>query len=179
MNRCYKRIVTAVKGKALKSRFDFEDLLSETHIKLAKAIGTNSFTDNGEHDEEKFMGWIYVIVRNIAINESRSKYRQTIDKGENALDNSEYLPRNRTNQPDIDIKDFDKELKEYLQEVFKDKPKHVKLCFEGYFYNQTKYEELARIVSIPLGTVKTDIHSVRRLIKKKFGNRYALLMNQS
>ncbi len=152
-------------------------MLSSLHLKLGKAILANSFTDI-DHDEEKFMAWVYTVIRNDAVNESRSKFRQFVDKSEEALGISEYVPGNRTYQPDIDIKDFHKELKEYLEEIFEDKPKHMRICFEEFFYNQTKYEEIVRIASIPLGTVKTDIHHIRKMLKKKFGEKYVLLINQ-
>lgn len=177
INKNYKRIQSAVKGKAYKSGFDYEDILSEVNSKLANEISKSEPDKyDFQNDDERFMGWVYVIIKNTAINQSRAKNHTLIDRNEDALEFSQNYKQNQVKQPDIDIKNFTKELKEFIEAVFQNKPPHFRICFEQFFYNQTKYEEIARIASVPIGTVKTCIHYTRGLLKEKFGNKYVLLI---
>lgn len=177
INKCYKRIQKTVEGAAFKSGFDFEDLMSEMHIKLGLMLNSTNEYDF-QNDEERFMAYVYTMARNTSINESRAKRNQLIERSEEALTFASNYKHNQSRQPDMDLKDFTSELRVFVNVIAAKMPKHYKVCFEEYFYNQKKYEEIARIACVPLSLVKTSIHRMRDLIKQEFGNRYNHLFKE-
>lgn len=122
----------------------------------------NQFSGN-EKDCEK---WIATIIRNLFIN----KYRQE---------------SNRRDQK------YDKEDKEFIKDRCESKerfwtgeyedlikiidsinvPIIDKRCFLGY-YNGYLYEEIAEILELHLGSVKSKIHHMRKKIIKEYGTEY-------
>lgn len=150
--------------------------MSDLHGKLCRAIEIDNETHNldFQNDEERFMAWLGTVVRNLAINESRTYSRRLTDRSEEALTYSENYSHNQTYQPDLDKKMLTKEVVDYFTELFDTNkhPKHYKVIFKAFFIDGHKYEELSQIASIPVGTVKTVIFNIRKMCKKKFGNQY-------
>ena len=179
INKCYKRIVKTVRGTAFKSGWNFDDIMSEMHEKLIKALINEARGDlDFRNDEERFMGWIYAMSRNVTVDESRLKHNRIINRAEEALGYADNNKHNQTVQPNIDIKDFTEELKAYVDKMLMYKPRSYRICFEKFFYEGKKYEEIARIASIPLNAVKSAIHTMRDLIKAEFGNKYKYLLKE-
>lgn len=122
----------------------------------------NQFSGN-EKDCEK---WIATIVRNLFINKYRTESR-----------------RNDLNYDEED-KEFIKdrcESKERLwtgeyEDLMKiidglDIPAIDKKCFLGY-YNGYLYEEIAEILELPLGSIKSKLHFIRKKIINEYGTKY-------
>lgn len=105
--------------------------------------------------------WLCTIMRNIFINDYRRKARQkTIfinGHQENAI-NGQHSVINNTGESNLRLKEIKIAISN-LPEIFKTP---FLLYFEGY-----KYNEIADLVSEPLGTVKSRIHFARRLLKEQ------------
>ena len=119
-----------------------------------------------EGDENDCKKWIVTIVRNLFINKYRAESR-----------------RNDLNYDEEDkefIKDRCESKERFWTGEYEDLIKIIdsinvpivdKRCFLGY-YNGYLYEEIAQILEISLGTVKSKIHHIRKKIIKEYGTKY-------
>lgn len=163
-----------VAGRAYKFKIDEGDLLNDVNNKLAIATTRNLYEGN---TLEQFRSWLATVIYNCAINIRRNDNKvadRLISIHDDSV-NSDKLVSSRVYQAEFDKKDLLDEVMTWVRaEVSDDKhPKHWKVILEKYFDEEMKYEEIAMIVSIPLGTVKFTIHAIRKMVKRKFGNRYA------
>ncbi|MBB6270592.1 RNA polymerase sigma-70 factor (ECF subfamily) [Pedobacter cryoconitis] len=131
---------------------DADDLVQET---LLKAIRYSKLYVEGTN----LKGWLYTIMRNTFINDYRRmvKQRSLIDTTEeiNSAQLYNSASHNQVNNKFISD-DVNKALSMLSVEYYTPFIKY----FEGY-----KYHEIAEMLNIPIGTVKTRIHVARQLLK--------------
>ena len=103
--------------------------------------------------------WLYTIMRNIFINDYRRKTKQR-SLFENTTDEQLVNLNQGSAVNDAETTIRMKEIKqavEQLPEIYKTP---FKLYFDGYHYN-----EIAKSLHEPLGTIKSRIHFARKLLK--------------
>lgn len=131
-----------------------KDLLQETMLralvnKEKYSIGTN------------LKAWIYTIMRNIFINDYRKKSRQPTmhDNSGNDffLDSNQHVVRNEA-EGNLQWKDIQQAIQR-LPEIFRSP---FVLYYEGY-----KYNEIADVLTVPLGTIKSRIHFSRKILREE------------
>lgn len=131
---------------------DADDLVQDT---LLKAIRYSKMYIEGTN----LKGWLYTIMRNTFINDYRrmAKHRSIIETTEEI--NSAQLYKSACNN-EVNNKfisdDVNKALAKLSDEYYTPFIKY----FEGY-----KYHEIADMLQIPIGTVKTRIHVARQSLK--------------
>lgn len=144
-----------LRGYALKltrNLDDADDLVQETMLKAFKndekfAQGTN------------MKGWLYTIMRNLFINNYRRMVNShvfTDDTDNQFYINSASNTSKNTGETRLVLEDIHKaidQLSDNLKTPFM-------MSYNGY-----KYEEIAKSLSIPLGTVKIRIHNARLKLK--------------
>ncbi len=142
-----------------KNQEDARDLYQDTAYRAM--INRNKFKPG-----TNFKAWIFTIMKNIFINNYRKKIKRNtiIDK----TDNQYFLNSGSA------ILENDAESNILMDEVFKmieELEESIKtpfmMHFEGY-----KYQEIADILDLPLGTVKSRIFFARKALKSKIKNRY-------
>lgn len=130
------------------------DLYQET---LYKALANHDKYNAGTN----IKAWLFTIMRNIFINNYRRKAKQ-----KTIFDNTpnDFLINQRqasvANNAEITLRV--KEIKSAIQqlpEIFKTP---FLLYFDGY-----KYNEIAKVLQEPLGTIKSRIHFARKLLKEQ------------
>ena len=137
---------------------DANDLFQET---LYKALSNHDKYNAGTN----IKAWLFTIMRNIFINNYRRKAKQKtifdntpndylIDMNQTAVSNGA--------ESDMRIKEIQKAITE-LPEIFRTP---FLLYFDGY-----KYNEIAEVLTEPLGTIKSRIHFARKLLKDQI-NRF-------
>lgn len=150
-----------------RNRDDACDLVQETYARAFRArsqyrLGTNA------------RAWLFAILRNTFLNDQRARGRapktvpcEWIDElGEGG--EGEEVPAGRTRDPqrclfnDILREDIDRALEE-LPEEFRSA---VVLCD----VEEMSYAEIAEILEIPIGTVRSRIHRGRAILKKKLSD---------
>lgn len=149
-----------LRGYAIKLVRDVEDandLVQETMLKAFRnkdkfAEGTN------------LKGWLYTMMKNIFINNYRRMINSNVfsDDTENQyyINSSSNTARNDAER-DLAMEDINlalSSLSENLRRPFL-------MSFQGY-----KYEEIARHLAIPLGTVKIRIHNARHKLQSSLAN---------
>lgn len=138
---------------------DARDLAQETFVKAFLSIGS--------FDERRpFAPWLFSITHNLVVDYLRKKrvptVAATVTDGE---DDRQFEFPDRTRAPDelLARKEFGRTIENALYEL-EDKYREVLILRhrEGF-----SYEEIARILGLPVGTVKVRIHRGREQMKQK------------
>ncbi|MEP0986723.1 sigma-70 family RNA polymerase sigma factor [Ekhidna sp.] len=148
---------------------DAKDLVQDTYMKAFRFI--NSFQEG-----TNAKAWLYRILKNSFINDYRKKSKQPAKVDYQEVEqfyNSEDTPANATVDLRLETtKDMiGDEISNALNSLAVDFRTVVILCdLEGF-----TYEEMAKILDIPIGTVRSRLHRARNLLREKLGT-YALSM---
>jgi len=140
---------------------DAKDLLQDTYLKAYRFIDSFQQGTNAK-------AWLFRILKNSFINDyrKRSKEPSKVDYQDvESYYNSEDVDRQIT--PDLRVealKDMiGDEISNALNSLDVDFRTVIILCdLEGF-----KYEEMAKILDIPIGTVRSRLHRARNLLKEK------------
>ena len=140
---------------------DAKDLVQDTYMKAFRFI--NSFQEG-----TNAKAWLFRILKNSFINEYRKKSKQPakVDYQEvETFYNSDNVDENITTDLRIDaVQDMiGDEVSNALNALAVDFRTVIILCdLEGF-----TYEEMAKILDIPIGTVRSRLHRARNLLKDK------------
>lgn len=146
-----------------------KDLVQDTYMKAFRFI--NSFQEG-----TNAKAWLYRILKNSFINDYRKKSKQPAKVDYQEVEqfyNSEDTPSSATVDLRMETtKDMiGDEISNALNSLAVDFRTVVILCdLEGF-----TYEEMAKILDIPIGTVRSRLHRARNLLREKLGT-YALSM---
>jgi len=121
------------------------DVLQEVFINIYRKIDTYDQTKG------RLFTWMLNIARNASIDALRSKSYQNSQKNQSLPDNVYKVTANQSIQLNID----NIGLKKVLEKL---RPEHRVLVELAYFKGFT-HEEIAEMMSMPLGTVKTRIRN--------------------
>jgi RNA polymerase sigma-70 factor, ECF subfamily len=145
-----------------KNQSDAEDLVQETMVKSYR------FWDKFEPGSN-CRAWLFKIMTNIFINEYRSKSRTPVsvnmdDIDDNFLYGQLAAPGSEKNpEEQFFAKIFDDDVKKAIEEL----PDDFRLVVVLSFLEDFSYQEIADIVELQLGTVKSRLHRGRKLLQKK------------
>lgn len=140
---------------------DAKDLVQDTYLKAYRFIESFQKGTNAK-------AWLFRILKNSFINDYRKKSKEPskVDYQEvETYYNSDDVDRQIT--PDLRVealKDMiGDEISNALNSLDVDFRTVIILCdLEGF-----KYEEMAKILDIPIGTVRSRLHRARQLLKEK------------
>jgi RNA polymerase sigma-70 factor (ECF subfamily) len=140
---------------------DSKDLLQDTYLKAFRFIDSFQKGTNAK-------AWLFRILKNSFINDYRKKSKEPskVDYQEvETYYNSEDVDRQIT--PDLRVEALQDmigdEISIALNSLDVDFRTVIILCdLEGF-----KYEEMAKILDIPIGTVRSRLHRARNLLKEK------------
>jgi RNA polymerase sigma-70 factor (ECF subfamily) len=148
---------------------DAKDLVQDTYLKAYRFIESFQKGTNAK-------AWLFRILKNSFINDYRKKSKEPskVDYQEvESYYNSEDVDRQITPDLRVDsLKDMiGDEISNALNSLDVDFRTVIILCdLEGF-----KYEEMAKILDIPIGTVRSRLHRARNLLKEKL-SQYAKSM---
>lgn len=140
---------------------DAKDLLQDTYLKAFRFIDSFQQGTNAK-------AWLFRILKNSFINDYRKKSKEPskVDYQEvESYYNSEDVDRQIT--PDLRVEALQDmigdEISNALNSLDVDFRTVIILCdLEGF-----KYDEMAKILDIPIGTVRSRLHRARNLLKEK------------
>lgn len=145
-----------------KNQTDAEDLVQETMVKAYR------FWDKFEPGSN-CRAWLFKIMTNIFINEYRSKSRTPVSVNMDDIDDNflygqlASMPHGRNPEEELFAKIFDDDVKKAIEEL----PDDFRLVVVLSFLEGFSYQEIADIIELQLGTVKSRLHRGRKLLQKK------------
>ncbi len=162
--RRYERPVFALLFRMLRDRELAEDLAQETFIKALNAI-------QSYRPEFKFSSWIFKIANNAAIDHLRRRELDTL-----SLDGSPHaetpeamqataLQIGARQESPLDTVEA-KELGGAIEAAIAQLRPEYRSCILLRHVEGRAYEEIAEILNLPLGTVKTYIHRARNELRQ-------------
>ena len=161
--RRYERPVFSLIYRMVRNREQAEDLSQETFIKVLNALATY-------RPEYKFSSWVFKIANNAAIDHLRKRELDTLSlEGSPHADTPEKLEATTLQIGERAESALDavanKELGgEIEQAIAKLRPEY-RTCILLRHVDGRAYEEIAEIMNLPLGTVKTYIHRARNELR--------------
>jgi RNA polymerase sigma factor (sigma-70 family) len=140
------------------NRHDAEDLTQEVFVRVFRSLHT--------YTPGTFEGWLHRITTNLFLDQARRKQRIRFDAlpddGDNRLPSTDRSPE-ATN---ID-RGFDADVEAALAALPADFRAAVVLCdVEGL-----SYEEIADVLGVKMGTVRSRIHRGRTMLRKELAHR--------
>ena len=147
----YKDRLMNVIGRMLSSVEEAQDIVQETFVRVYQHRQSFNF-------QHCFSTWIYTIALNLARNELRKRkkfkfFEITEMKGNEA----EFA---------VEMK-LPSRLPEALNAAIKDLPEKYRVAFLLRDIQELPYEEVAKILGVPLGTVKSRVNRARMMLREK------------
>lgn len=161
--RRYERPVFSLIYRMVRDREAAEDLAQETFIKTLNAIGTY-------RPEFKFSSWIFKIANNAAIDHLRKRGLDTlsIDGAPDAVtpDAIEATTLQVSDRGESPLQELEaRELGGAIEAAIARLRPEYRSCILLRHVDGRPYEEIAEMLDLPLGTVKTYIHRARHELR--------------
>ena len=144
-----------------------EDLAQETFVKALNAIETY-------RPEYKFSSWIFKIANNAAIDHLRKRELDTISlegaPDATSPDRIEATALQIGHRGESPLQEMEsRELGSAIEQAIGHLRAEYRSCILLRHVEDKSYEEIAQILDLPLGTVKTYIHRARTELKQALG----------
>jgi RNA polymerase sigma-70 factor (ECF subfamily) len=147
----YKGRLMNVIGRMLSSPQEAEDIVQETFVRVYQHRQSFNF-------KHCFSTWIYTIALNLARNELRKRKKfKFYDITEMQGNESEFA---------VEM-DLPSKLPEVLKDAVKNLPEKYRTAFILRDVQEMPYEEVAKALSVPLGTVKSRVNRARVILREK------------
>jgi len=147
----YKNRLMNVIGRMLSSTEEAEDVVQETFVRVYQHRQSFNF-------QHCFSTWIYTIGLNLARNELRKRKRfKFYDIDEMQGNESEFA---------VEAK-LPSRLPEVLNTAVEGLPEKYRTAFMLRDVQELSYEEVAQILDVPLGTVKSRVNRARLILREK------------
>jgi len=159
VERCHGTVYAVVRG-VLGSSDDVDDVVQNVYIKIYRGL-------SGFRGDSKLSTWVYQIARNEAINATR-KHRPDVKPLEDYD-----LRASDAVTPEAEYRR--QEAGERISHAMGDLDENYRMALELRYMGERSYEEIAEIMGLPIGTVKTYIYrgkaQLKKVITKQTGNR--------
>lgn len=147
----YKDRLMNVIGRMLSSADEAEDIVQETFVRVYQHRQSFNF-------QHCFSTWIYTIGLNLARNELRKRKKFKFEE-------ITEMP-GREAEFAVEMK-LPTRLPEDLDSAIKGLPEKYRVAFVLRDVEELPYEEVAKVLDVPLGTVKSRVNRARLMLKEK------------
>jgi RNA polymerase sigma-70 factor (ECF subfamily) len=165
--RRYERPVFSLIFRMVRDREIAEDLAQDTFIKVLNHI-------DRYRPEFKLSSWLFKIANNVAIDHLRKRQLETvsIDGSPHAASAAEVeatqmdvAARQETALEEMEAKEIGRAIEGAIESL---RPEY-RSCIMLRHVEGRSYEEIAAMLDLPLGTVKTYIHRARHQLREALG----------
>lgn len=156
--------------RMLNDREEAEDLTQETFVRAWQALGR--FRGGAA-----FSTWLYRIATNLAIDSLRRRQRsgptQSIEEPHQSEDGeTERQWPDPERPPDEQV--IARELQEAVWQAVGQMTPKLRAVLVMYDFEQMSYEEIARVLRVPLGTVKSRLFNARKQLRERLSEMMAV-----
>jgi RNA polymerase sigma factor (sigma-70 family) len=159
MRKYYDSIYSLI-FRMIQDKAEIDDLTQEVFIKAFTAL--RSF-----NDDYAFSTWLYKIASNNCIDHIRKRKLKTysIDKPVESEDSDyAYELSDSTYEPDRRL--MEEQQRRLIQDAIDSLPAKYRTVIVMRHNEEKSYEEIARILKLPIGTVKAHIFRAREMLNK-------------
>ncbi len=147
----YKDRLLNVIGRMLNSTEEAEDIVQETFVRVYQHRSSFNF-------QHCFSTWIYTIGLNLARNELRKRKKFKFEE----------ITEMNSGEGDLSVEmKLPTRLPEDLDSAIKGLPEKYRTAFVLRDVEEMPYEEVAKVLDVPLGTVKSRVNRARLMLKEK------------
>jgi RNA polymerase sigma-70 factor, ECF subfamily len=147
----YHRLVINVGFKALGELALAEDVAQEVFLKIYKALP-------GYRHDKPFKHWLHRVAANAATDAIRRR-RPVV-----SIDGLEQLPAGNASDPQDAVVRHD--LQRAVRHAIASLPPHYRDTIALQAFGELSYDEIARTLDIPLGTVMSRLNGAKRLLRE-------------
>ncbi|MBN1384666.1 MAG: sigma-70 family RNA polymerase sigma factor [Elusimicrobia bacterium] len=135
-----------------------EDLFQEVMLKVFENL-------DKYNPLYSFNSWIYAIVRNHCLNfiDKKRLPVQILESGDESR-----LGEKENNSPEV--QSLNKELTQKIENILSSFTKENRQIAFLYFFEGLKNREIAQIMDVPTGTIKSRVHKIRTILKNDLEN---------
>ncbi|HSL31523.1 MAG TPA: sigma-70 family RNA polymerase sigma factor [Anaerolineales bacterium] len=152
----YQRYVYTLALRMLKNEEEALDLAQETFVRAWTALPNF-------RGQSKFRTWLYRITTNLCYNRLPGLRRSLSDLGNDVI--AELPETNPTfDNPAHGLESH--ELRAYLHRAIDDLDEKYRLLISLRYQHEMSYEEIAGMLNLPLGTVKTGLFRAREQLRQ-------------
>jgi len=150
----YHRLVINVAFRALGEVALAEDVAQDVFIKVYKALP-------GYRHDKPFTHWLHRVAAN-AVTDALRRRRPIV-----SLDGMEQLPASREADPqDIATRH---DMQRAVRDAIASLPSHYRDTIALQAFGELSYEEIAKTLDIPLGTVMSRLNGAKKLLRERLG----------
>lgn len=165
--KTYKYAWRIVRSFFINDITECDDIIQEVYLNLYRKIGYYN-SEKGE-----FLPWFKVTVKNVCTtkyNASKNKKFETVSMDAILMSNEsdrkvEFEDVRPKFNPEAHIDR--QETARLLQEILDDIPLQHKQCLLLFYANQYKQDEIAEMLNIPQGTVKSRLYNGKKMVKER------------
>ncbi|OFX14209.1 MAG: RNA polymerase subunit sigma-24 [Armatimonadetes bacterium RBG_16_58_9] len=164
--RRYERRVFSFAYRLAGNQDDANDVAQEAFIRVFNSIATF-------RGDAVFTTWIYRIVTNVYLDERKKSksHRQTSLDDYVELDENPVARQIVDDRPTPDQIVEHKERNRVVQEAVNSLPEYQRIIVTLYHMQNRSYEEIAEILQLPIGTVKSRLNRARLALGEKLQSR--------
>jgi RNA polymerase sigma-70 factor (ECF subfamily) len=158
----HQRLVAHVVFRMVPDPTDREDLCQEVFIRVYQKLGTFRF-------QSKLSTWIARVAYTVCLNHlAKKRIETTMDPVEaEALDDGEEVAAS-FDPTDAEAAD----LRAYVRERVQDLPLPYRVAVTMHYLEDMSVQEIAELMAIPAGTVKSHLFRARAVLRKELVARY-------
>ena len=152
----HQRYIYNLAWRVLKDEEEALDLAQETFVRAWTALPNF-------RGQSQFRTWLYRIATNLCYNRLPNLRRSLIDLGDDVIAD---LPETDLTLDNPARGYESSELRAYLHTAIENLDENYRLLISLRYQNELPYEEIARMLNLPLGTVKTGLFRAKEQLRR-------------
>jgi len=154
----YSDFVYTVVLRVVRNEEDAEDVAQEAFVRAHGAI--SKF-----RGDSKFSSWLYRIAVNRALTHLKRRKRRpdTVEVSSSPRVEAEVSSRTCVDDPSVRV--LDEEFRERVRAAVAKLPPRYRAAVTLFYLEERSYKEVADILGVPMGTLKTHLHRARAILK--------------
>lgn len=153
----YQRQVYSLCYRMLGDADEAADAAQESFVKAYSAL-------QGFRQDSSFLTWIFRIAHNASIDASK---RRGIRKTDSLDEMMEFSPEFPSDDPSPEESAMEKHEAEFVREAILRVPERYRSALIMFYLNGLSIREISQALGRPEGTVKSDLHNARDILRRR------------